>query len=610
MDRRLTTILAADVAGFSRLIAADEEGTIAAQRGHREELIDPLLDEHGGRIANTAGDSLLIEFPSAVGAVRFAGAMQAGMMTRNSSLPENRRIEYRCGINVGDVVDQRGDLLGDGVNVAARLEALAPPGGIVISRSVRDQIRDRLDVPLADLEEVAVKNIARPVRAFQILREGEKAIRVPKPEHDGKSMLAAFVVLLAIIAGAATWWLGFREELPAEKPSVAVLAFDNLSGDPQQDFLSDGLSEDIIGALARFPQVDVIARNSSFAYKGEAVDIRQIADDLDVKFVLEGSVQRDGDKLRVTAQLIDASDGTHIWSRKYDRGVADIFDVKDDITRQILTEITTEVVYGERAYVAGRGIKSFEAWLLGHESYALDQTYDKANMLKALAMMEEALKIEPDSGQLHAWTGWRHARLAIYGYADDFGMARDAAERHALRAIELAPDLPDGYGIMGFVHRLKKEPELAIEVGQKAVDLAPGDATFLSLLAMYKRDVADLPGAMKNIEDAVRLNPKAPVWIWESYGEMLLLTERPADAVVAYERAVARGARGILLAECHLGIALAQDALGNEAEAREHVQIALEAAPEITMTFVSTWTYPEPQKTRRLEAWRRLGVPE
>lgn len=610
MDRRLTTILAADIAGFSRLISADEERTLAAQRGHRKELIDPLLNEHDGRIANTAGDSLLIEFPSAVGAVRFASAMQAAMVTRNSSLPEDQRIEYRCGINVGDVVDQEGDLLGDGVNVAARLEALAPPGGIVISRSVRDQIRDRLDLPLADLEEVAVKNIARPVRAFQILREGEKAIRLPKTQRGWKPVLAVTVVLLAIVSGLATWWFTLRDDLQVKKPSVAVLAFNNLSGDPQQEFLSDGLSEDVIGALARFPQVDVIARNSSFAYKGQAVDVRQIAKELDVQFLLEGSVQRESGKLRVTAQLIDASNGTHIWSRKYDRNVAEIFEVKDDITRQILTEITSEVVYGERAYVAGRGIKSFEAWLLGHESYALDQTYDKANMLKSLAMMNEALEIEPDSGQLHTWTAWRHARLAIYGYADDFKAARASAEKHAMRAIELAPDLPDGYGIMAFVHRLKKEPEMAIEVGQKAVSLAPGDATFLSLLAMYKRDVADFDGAMDHIEDAIRLNPKAPVWIWEGYGELLLIAERPSEALAAYQQALERGARGFLFAECHLGIALSQDALGNEAEAREHVQKALEAAPEITLTLVRTWTYPEPHKSRRLNAMRRLGVPE
>ncbi len=610
MERRLTTILAADIVGFSRLIAADEEGTLTAQRGHRAELIDPLLAEHGGRIANTAGDSLLIEFPSAVGAVRFATAMQAGIAERNTDTPHDRRIEYRCGINVGDVVDQDGDLLGDGVNVAARLEALAPSGGIVVSRSVRDQIRDRLDLNLADLGEMEVKNIPRPVRAFQILSDGEQAIRLPKKHSRFRPAMAVAAVLLAVVVGLASWWFAFRHDQPVGKPSIAVLAFDNLSGDPAQEFLSDGLSEDIIGGLSRFPQVDVIARKSSFAYKDKSIDIRQIADELNVQFVVEGSVRRDGDKLRVTAQLIDARDGAHVWSRKYDRTVAEIFDVQDDITRQILIGVTAEVVYGERAYVAGRGVKSFEAWLLGHESYALDQTNKKANMLKALDMMEEALRLEPDSGQLHAWTAWRHARLAMFGFAEDSGAARALAEKHARRAVELAPELPDGYGVLAFVHYTLGQNELALEEGLKAVDLAPGDATFLALTGVYYRQLGKFAESAARLEESLRLNPKAPLWIWESRAETLLLSGRTAEAVSVYEQILDRNPQGFLAADIRVGLAFAQEMLGNEAEARAHVAKALEAIPTLTLTQVETWPFPEPQKGRRLEALRRLGMPE
>lgn len=345
MQRRLTTIVAADVAEYSRLIGLDEEGTLAALRGHREALIDPLLEQYGGRVANTAGDSLLIEFPSAVEAVRCAIAVQEGMVERNANIPEDQRIEFRVGINVGDVVDQDGDLLGDGVNIAARLEAQAPPGGIVLSRSVRDQVRDRMDLDLADLGEIEVKNIARPVRAFQVVGDGEIARSLP----SGRSLRRVswyVAALVLVVAGAAGWWRFGAENEPAEidpilalptGPKIVVLPFDNLSGDPDQDYFVDGLVEDLTTRLTEHGYLYVIARNSAFKYKGKSPDVRDVGVDLGVDYVVEGSVRRSGDRIRVNAQLLDAHDGTHIWARTYDRDfdVAGLFGIQDELTTPI-----------------------------------------------------------------------------------------------------------------------------------------------------------------------------------------------------------------------------------------------------------------------------------
>lgn len=304
MERRLTTIVAADIAGFSRLIGLDEEATLTAQRAHLSELVDPLLEKHGGRIANTAGDSLLIEFPSAVEAVRCCIVLQEGMAKRNAEIPDEHRILYRVGINVGDVVDRDGDLLGDGVNIAARLEALAPPGGIVVGRGVRDQVRDRLELNLIDLGKVEVKNISRPVHAFQVLREGEAALPLAEPAPQRRVWMIAAALLMVVLAGAGYWYIQRPEFRPADpakmayaltdEPAIAVLAFDNLTGDSEQEHVSDGLSEDIITALARMKGLLVMARNSSFAYKGKAVDVRQIAEELSVRYVMEGSLQSNG----------------------------------------------------------------------------------------------------------------------------------------------------------------------------------------------------------------------------------------------------------------------------------------------------------------------------
>jgi adenylate cyclase len=311
--RRLAAILAADVAGYSRLMGTDEEGTHERLHGHFRGLVDPKIAEHRGRIVKNTGDGFLAEFASVVDAVRCAVEVQRGMLEREREVPEERRIRFRIGINIGDVIVEDGDIFGDGVNVAARLEALAEPGGICVSRVVRDQVRDRLDYTFEDMGEQHVKNITRPVHVYRV---GDHAAPIEQPLPTLPRPLP----------------------LP-DKPSVAVLPFANMSSDPEQEFFADGISEDVITALSRYSSLFVIARNSSFTYKGRAVDVKQVGRDLGVRYVLEGSLRKAPNRIRVTAQLVETETGNHVWAERYDRDLADIFAVQDEISEAVTIAI-------------------------------------------------------------------------------------------------------------------------------------------------------------------------------------------------------------------------------------------------------------------------------
>src|SRR6516164_3069521 len=319
VERRLAAILAVDVAGYSRLMGEDEEGTLAALRAARHELSDPKIAEHRSRIVKTTGDGLLVEFASVVDAVRCAVEVQREMIARNAAIPAERRIEFRMGINIGDIIIEDGDIFGDGVNIAARLEALAEPGGICLSAAAHKQVRDRLDLAFDDLGEQPVKNIARPVRTYRIALGASSRAALP--------------------AGAPL-------PLP-NKPSLAVLPFQNMTGDTEQEYFVDGMVEEITTAIARLPRLFVIARNSSFTYKGKSVDVRRVARDLGVRYVLEGSVRKAGNRVRITGQLIDAGTGNHIWAERYDRKIADIFAVQDEIAQNVAASIEPRLYAAE-----------------------------------------------------------------------------------------------------------------------------------------------------------------------------------------------------------------------------------------------------------------------
>lgn len=345
-QRRLAAILAADVVGYSKLMGEDEEGTLAALTAHSKEFIEPGIAAHQGRLVKTTGDGLLVEFASVVDAVRCAVAVQDGMRARNAQTPETKRILFRIGINLGDVIAQDDDVFGDGVNVAARLEGLANPGGICISRAARDQVRDKLDYQLEDLGEVEVKNIARPVRAFNVLFDGNSPIVANRPASRRLQAISAAAVCVCVVIAGGLWWWSQAERMPPassgksaltlpDKPSIAVLPFDNASSDKEQEYFSDGVTEDIITDLSKISGLFVIARNSTFTYKGKLVKARQIGEELGVRYVLQGSVRRTQDKMRITAQLIDAATGGHLWAERYDRELKDVFAVQTEVAQQV-----------------------------------------------------------------------------------------------------------------------------------------------------------------------------------------------------------------------------------------------------------------------------------
>ena len=419
--RRLAAILAADVAGYSRLMGADEEGTLAALKAIRRELGDPKVKEHRGRIVKTTGDGLLIEFASVVDAVRCAVEVQRGMAERNAEVPEARRIEFRIGINLGDIIRDGRDIFGDGVNIAARLEALSEPGGICVSGIVHDQVRDKLDVAFEDMGERQVKNISRPVHVWR-RRLGAKPVipaSTPLPLPD--------------------------------KPSIAVLPFANMSGDPEQEYFADGMVEEIITALSRIRWLFVIARNSSFTYKGQAVDVKQVGRELGVRYVLEGSVRKAGDRVRITGQLIDAATGVHLWADRFDGSLKDVFELQDRVASSVAGVIEPTLQAAEIRRAAERPTSDPTTYDLYLRALPLWSTYEKDRIIRALDLLGQAIERAPHYGPALALAAQCYNVLAVSGWTDDSEASHRKAIDLARQALRWAPDDPDALANAGFV---------------------------------------------------------------------------------------------------------------------------------------------------------------
>ncbi len=387
IQRRLAAIVSADVVGYSKLMGVDETGTLAGLRGHRAEVIDALIQDHGGHIVKTMGDGLLLEFASVVDATQCMIEIQQGIAARNDGIDVSRRIVFRVGVNLGDIIIDGEDILGDGVNIAARLQEIAEPGGVAISARVHEDIRDRLDTAFTDGGAQTLKNIARPLQVWHWSPNDERPNKIPEPvEHD--------------------------------KPSIAVLCFDNMSSDSDHEFFADGMAEDIITVLSKISRMRVIARNSTFAYKGQAIDLRKVASELGVRYVLEGSIRSGGNRLRITAQLIDATNGSHVWAERFDRTIDDIFDIQDQITKEIVTALRVNLTDGEEAAVLARGTNNIEAWQLCVRATELFMRFNSSDYLDARALAEKA--IARDSNFAYAWatlgfTYWWDGRLGYTG---------------------------------------------------------------------------------------------------------------------------------------------------------------------------------------------------
>jgi len=493
MDRRLTTILAADLVGYSRLMAADEEGVIARLRDARAEVVDPALAEAGGRIVKTMGDGLLVEFGSPVAAVRAALVVQRAMAARERG-PEEQRLRFRVGINLGDIVIDGDDILGDGVNVAARLETLAPAGGLCISRAVHDQVRGKLDAVLTPLGPQAVKNLPEPVEVWRVEVEGVKAAPTVKP---------------------------------GTRPSIAVLPFDNMSRDADQDFLADGIVEDVITELGRFRDLTVIARNSSFSFRGQAFDVRRIAQELGVRYVVEGSVRRAGDRLRLTAQLIDASDGAHVWAGRWDRTMADLFDLQDELTQAIVTAVAPEISAHERSLARKKPTESLTAWELAQRAHVEYYRYTAEAVSATIELASRAIEADPELVFAHTLLARARVSEAMAGWSADREGSLRAARAAAERAVEIDSRNDAAFSALGFALSFSGRFREAIEMLERAKALNPNNPITLLHLAVTRLNppVRDAAQALSEAREALRLSPTDPfAWTFHLViGSALLL---------------------------------------------------------------------------------------
>jgi adenylate cyclase len=539
VERRLTAILAADVAGYSRLMGVDEEGTLAQLKAHRRELTDPKIAEHRGRIVKTTGDGLLAEFASVVDAVRCSVEIQDEMAKRNADVPPDRRIEFRLGINVGDIIIDESDIFGDGVNVAARLEALAEPGGTCVSRMVRDQVRDKLDLAFQDMGDQQVKNIARPVRAYRVVTDAAVQVAAAAAPDRRRRIRrrvsaagAAALVLLTIGAiGATAFWRLYPPHpaptaagAPAapltlpDRPSIAVLPFANLSGDPAQDYLADGLTDNLVDALAQNPGLFVIARNATQVYRGTAAAPRTVAKDLGVRYVLEGSVQKSDDRIRVTAQLIDTVNDNHLMSQKYDRNLTNLFALEDDLSLQIAGALDVQLRGGTLARGSAHGTRNLEAWENLVKASQVYFRFNPADVSAAQKLAQRAVDLDPNyitAWQVLAFTYFDQADL---GWVQDRISALDRARQlndkvlrldpksegpYMLRArLELQPDLPE------------YDPEAALADARKSVELGPNEDPSHWTLGFVLFLLGHFDEAAAEFATALRLNPHP--YIWES----------------------------------------------------------------------------------------------
>ena len=552
-ERRLVAIMAVDVVGYSRLMGADEEGTLAALKAIRRELVDPRIVEHRGRIVKTTGDGLLVEFASIVDAVRCAVEVQREMAERNTDVPAETRIEFRVGINLGDIIIDGDDIFGDGVNVAARLETLAEPGGICVSRVVRDQVRDKLPFAFEDMGEQQVKNIARPVRVFRV----QMTAAAPEP----KPALA----------------------LP-DKPSLAVLPFQNMSGDPEQEYFADGMVEEIITALSRIKWLFVIARNSTFTYKGQSVDVKQVGRELGVRYVLEGSVRKGGNRVRITAQMIEAETGAHLWADRFDGSLEDIFDLQDTVAAAVAGVIEPKLRVAATERSRRKPTESLDAYDCFLRAAPLVWAMTREANAEALSLTRRAIALDPTYASAYALAAQCYVFRRTMNWEDSLDEGAAEGARLAKKAVDLAGDDSTALYMAGqALAYLAREYDAALVAMERSLALSPSSAAahaYCGWVHVYRGEGAQ---ALDRFRDALRLSP---------YDDMALLFHsgiaRAYLVEKKYEEAVA-AARRPLQGNAHWAgtwriLAASYAHLGQLDEARDAVQRLLQIDPDLTVT--------------------------
>jgi adenylate cyclase len=576
VERRLTAILAGDVVGYSRLMGADEEGTLSRLNAHRREFLEPKIADHRGRIVKRTGDGILIEFASAVDAARCAVEIQHGMIERNAPVPQDKRIELRIGIHVGDVIIEDGDIFGDGVNIAARLEGIAQPGGICISDDAYRQVRGKLDANFQDAGEQELKNIARPVRVYQ-LQPGGGATEAPA---------------LAL----------------PDKPSIAVLPFQNLSGDPEQEYFADGMVEDIISGLSRIKWLFVIARNSTFTYKGRPVDVKQVGRELGVRYVLEGSVRKVADRVRITGQLIDAATGAHVWGERYDRRLEDIFALQDEITLNVVGAIEPSLRDAEIERVKRKRPDSLDAYdlvlrALPHVYVAMPE-----EATKAVPPLEKALALEPSYAGAHGLLAWCHEILFVRaGFKEE---NRAAAIHHAQAAITHGRDDATALALGAFVIGMVEHDRVtAMEAFERALALSPSSAFTLFLGCIVLAYAGEAERAIDWAERALRVSPIDRLANFAQHIIAIAHFQRGRyEEAANFARRAVQSNPSFSVSHSLLAAALAK--LGRTEDAKAAATQVLALQPSFSSSETCTALGIVPALAKPLaEAWREVGLP-
>ncbi len=625
--RKLTAILSADVAGYSRLMQDDEAATVKTLESYKQ-IISDLVKQHRGRVVDSPGDNLLAEFASVVDAVQCAVATQKEIQARNIELSENRRMQFRIGVNLGDVIEEKSRIYGDGVNIAARLESLADPGGICVSKTAFDQIETKLPFGYEFLGEQTVKNIAKPVGAYRVVLEPRVTKKKGAGLKQGASRRIAIIglaVALVIVAGVALWQFFIRPTAPTvekadpkqmalplpELPSIAVLPFVNLSENPKQELLCDGITDNIINAFSKVPQLFVIARNSTFTYKGKAVKVKQVSEELGVRYVLEGSLQKSGERVRISVQLVDALTGHQLLSDRYDGETKDLFTLQDDITMKVLgvIRIKLEGLGGSKWLSKYKGTHGLDCFLKFQEAVSTLQRNTMADTRKAQQIAEEGLEMCPEISTFYRLLGvvninyyWFDSSKSPHGYMEK-------AEEFLQKTLAMDENNSDAYGNLSQLHMIKKDYDKALAEAEKSLSLDPGSSWCLWRYARVLTVIGRPEEAIPLQEKAIRLNPLGPAPFYGDLGLSLRLTGRFEEAVVFYKKAIKRAPKDFWF---HAHLAIIYIMMGRDEDARAEAAEVLQINPKFSVEwFAKTTTLKDRSVVdKSSDALRKAGLPE
>jgi adenylate cyclase len=576
VERRLAAVLAADIAGYSRLMGRDEERTLSNLKSLRKTLVDPAIAAHRGRIVKTTGDGMLVEFASAVDAARCGVEVQRRMAAQNADVPQDVRIEFRIGIHVGDIIIDDNDIFGDGVNIAARLEGIAEPGGVCISDDAQRQVRGKVDIAFADMGWQNLKNIAEPMRAWRVQLDGSAA-----PMASAKPADASAQPVLAL----------------PDRPSIAVLPFQNMSGDPEQEYFADGMVEDIITELSRIRWLFVIARNSTFIYKGKAIDVKQVARELGVRYVLEGSVRRGGNRVRVTAQLIDPTSGAHIWAERYDRDLNDIFAVQDEITASVAGVIEPALAEAEQQRALRKLPERLDAWEAYQRGVWHFNKYGPEENQTAQTFFRRAIALDPKFAPGHhgyalalQWDIWHYSSRP---FSEVQGVPREEAR------IAVALDDKDAmaHAVLAHITMWGGEWEAAIAEARTALVLNPNSAFVISMLGCVLGFGGYREEALARLQQAMRASPHDPLtWLWTLWSSVMHFYSRQFDAALQKQQQVVRLRPGFIPIQISMATSLAH--LGRLDEARELFERASAQGAQDPRYQSAPWVRPEDNALR------------